>query len=434
MLRQAGHSWAREEHQHGAGCGHQQAERPAVQRAAVQDVLRTSGKPMDEATRTEMETRLRADFSDVRIHNDSAAKASATEIGARAYTSGNHVVVGSGGADKHTLAHELTHVIQQRKGPVAGTDNGSGLKVSDPSDTFERAAEANATAVMRAPLARQDRTAAAGQTGHGAARAEFFVQRAEEENTVPFFDAYGEIYTTSDAKQEVTTEDGFSLTVNQGDLEYYDETGSSYALWYQGSVVKKADVLCTPDGKLVHRTTGGRIPKTTPDAYERRTETTAALLEQIGSPRIVSVAGVHYKSVLRSRQAGWGEGAGRNFSIGDSRAEDGWRGMYLATTQAHARGYLNPGGVLLEIATPNMRAYDLTGIDYAALGFASPLASARLVKAHLGLDPNQDLMAALASRNMVLRSGEPGGEVEVIVPYGIANAHCRVTAELEHRD
>ncbi|MEU9100849.1 DUF4157 domain-containing protein [Streptomyces sp. NPDC048361] len=156
MLRSAGHPWVQERHQHGAGCGHQQTERAAaqpaaVQRSAVHDVLGTGGRPLDDATRTDMEGRLGADFSDVRIHNDSAAKASAAEVGARAYTSGNHVVIGDGGSDKHTLAHELTHVIQQRQGPVAGTDNGSGLKVSDPSDRFEREAETNATRVMSGP-------------------------------------------------------------------------------------------------------------------------------------------------------------------------------------------------------------------------------------------------------------------------------------------
>lgn len=160
MLRQAGHSWAQEQHQHSAGCGHQQAEskqQPAVQRSAVHDVLRTPGRALDDATRTDMEARLGADFSDVRIHNDAAAKASAAEVGAHAYTSGNHVVIGDGGADKHTLAHELTHVIQQRQGPVAGTDNGSGLKVSDPSDRFEREAEANASRAMAAsPQAAQN--------------------------------------------------------------------------------------------------------------------------------------------------------------------------------------------------------------------------------------------------------------------------------------
>lgn len=158
MLRAAGHHWAQpEQHQHGAGCGHQQsAEQPPVQRSAVHDVLRTDGRPLDSTTRADMESRLGADFGDVRIHNDSAARASAAEVGARAYTSGNHVVIGEGGADKHTLAHELTHVIQQRQGPVAGTDNGSGLKVSDPTDHFEREAEANATRVMNAPPGHSD--------------------------------------------------------------------------------------------------------------------------------------------------------------------------------------------------------------------------------------------------------------------------------------
>ncbi|WP_435866865.1 eCIS core domain-containing protein [Streptomyces xanthochromogenes] len=166
FLRQAGHAGERDEHQHGAGCGHP-AERPPVQRSAVHDVLRGSGRPLDEAIRGDMESRLGADFSDVRIHNDSVAKASAAEIGARAYTSGSHIVIGDGGADKHTLAHELTHVIQQRQGPVAGTDNGSGLKVSDPSDRFEREAEANATRVMSGGSARH---AAAPAVESGAGR------------------------------------------------------------------------------------------------------------------------------------------------------------------------------------------------------------------------------------------------------------------------
>ncbi|MFE2979153.1 DUF4157 domain-containing protein [Streptomyces sp. NPDC059258] len=145
------HGQDQERHRHGAGCGHEEAQRPAVQRSAVHDVLRTSGRPLEDTVRTDMESRLGADFSDVRVHDDSAAKASAAEVGARAYTSGSHVVIGDGGGDRHTLAHELTHVIQQRQGQVAGTDNGGGLRVSDPSDRFERAAEANARRVMAAP-------------------------------------------------------------------------------------------------------------------------------------------------------------------------------------------------------------------------------------------------------------------------------------------
>ncbi|MEU7073750.1 DUF4157 domain-containing protein [Streptomyces narbonensis] len=178
MLRQAGHPWAQEQHQHGAGCGHGQQAEPSVQRSAVHDVLRGPGRALDESTRTDMEARLGADFSDVRVHDDSAAKASAAEVGARAYTSGSHVVIGAGGADKHTLAHELTHVIQQRQGPVAGTDNGSGLKVSDPSDRFEREAEANATRAMAGPAPASQAPAEAAAAAPAEARPAAAVQRA----------------------------------------------------------------------------------------------------------------------------------------------------------------------------------------------------------------------------------------------------------------
>jgi hypothetical protein len=126
---------------------------PAVQRSSVPGVLRGSGRPLERAVRADMEARLGADFSDVRLHDDAAARASAAEVGARAYTSGSHVVIGEGGADRHTLAHELTHVIQQRHGAVDGTDNGAGLKVSDPSDRFEREAEATARRALSGPVA-----------------------------------------------------------------------------------------------------------------------------------------------------------------------------------------------------------------------------------------------------------------------------------------
>ncbi|MFD7612790.1 DUF4157 domain-containing protein [Streptomyces sp. NPDC059828] len=141
---------AAERHQHSAGCGHDQRQ-PAVQRSSlVHQVLGSAGRPLDSALGGEMSARFGGvDFSSVRVHTDAVAQRSAAEIGASAYTSGSHVVWN--GRDKHTLAHELTHVIQQSQGPVAGTDNGGGLRVSDPSDSYERAAEANATRVMTGP-------------------------------------------------------------------------------------------------------------------------------------------------------------------------------------------------------------------------------------------------------------------------------------------
>ncbi|MEU1115073.1 MULTISPECIES: DUF4157 domain-containing protein [unclassified Streptomyces] len=154
-----------------------------VQRSAVHDVLRAGGRPLDASTRTDMEARLGADFSDVRIHDDNAAKDSAAEVGARAYTSGSHVVIGDGGADRHTLAHELTHVIQQRQGPVAGTDHGDGLKVSDPSDRFEREAEANAHRVLSGPAPTAHDHAAHDHSAHEAAAAP--VQRVADTQAAP---------------------------------------------------------------------------------------------------------------------------------------------------------------------------------------------------------------------------------------------------------
>jgi uncharacterized protein DUF4157 len=150
MLRLIGHPGAQDRCQDTTS-SHDTAG-PDVQRSTTHDILRQPGRPMTDATRSEMESRLGADLSDVRLHDDHAARQSADELGATAYTSGNHVVIGEHGGDKHTLAHELTHVIQQRQGPVAGTDNGAGLRVSDPTDPFEREAETNARTVMNRPV------------------------------------------------------------------------------------------------------------------------------------------------------------------------------------------------------------------------------------------------------------------------------------------
>jgi hypothetical protein len=117
----------------------------------VHQVLRSAGSPLPGPLRQDMEARFGTDFSDVRLHTGKAAADSARSVGARAYTSGSHVVIGDGGGDRHTLAHELTHVVQQRRGPVSGTDHGDGLRISDPSDRFEREAEANAHRVLSAP-------------------------------------------------------------------------------------------------------------------------------------------------------------------------------------------------------------------------------------------------------------------------------------------
>ena len=56
------------------------------------------------------------------------------------------VVVTGMGADelRGVLAHELSHVVQQSQGPVDGSDAPGGIRVSSPSDRFERSAEETA--------------------------------------------------------------------------------------------------------------------------------------------------------------------------------------------------------------------------------------------------------------------------------------------------
>ena len=136
----------------------------AVPARPIPDVLRGPGQPLAAPLKEEMQARLGADLSDVRLHTGAAARASAAELSARAYTAGSHIVIGDNGTDTHTLAHELTHVIQQRTGPVPGTSHPTGFNVSDPFGAYEKAAEANATRVMQTPLS-QHHPAAARTSG-----------------------------------------------------------------------------------------------------------------------------------------------------------------------------------------------------------------------------------------------------------------------------
>ncbi len=133
----------------------------------VRSVLRSGGTPLDAAFRTRAEQFLGADLSQVRVHTGGTAAESAQAVGARAYTSGSNIVFGSGqydtssSAGQQRLAHELTHVVQQQRGPVAGTPTAGGLQISDPSDRFEREADQLGTAFVAGRPATAPTTAAA---------------------------------------------------------------------------------------------------------------------------------------------------------------------------------------------------------------------------------------------------------------------------------
>lgn len=169
------------------------------ERSPVHDVVNSGGgRPLDADARADMESRFGQDFGDVRVHTDGAAHESARSVNAQAYTVGSNIVFQRGRYDpssadgRHMLAHELTHVVQQRSGPVDGTDAGGGVRVSDPSDRFEREASANADGLMAgaapsvsvgagASVQRQEVPAPEEDEDAEKIGAQTYVQRADDE-------------------------------------------------------------------------------------------------------------------------------------------------------------------------------------------------------------------------------------------------------------
>jgi hypothetical protein len=109
---------------------------PALAPPLVHQALQSSGSPLNAHTRHAMERPFGHDFGRVRVHTDQGAAESARAINAHAYTVGSHIVFGAGRyapgtpAGNQLLAHELTHVVQQRgradvSGPLRLGDSGS---------------------------------------------------------------------------------------------------------------------------------------------------------------------------------------------------------------------------------------------------------------------------------------------------------------------
>ena len=85
--------------------------------ASAASVLSRPGAPLPPGVRSRYERSFGTDLSGVRVHADPLAALAADQLNADAWTSGQHIVMGAGryalGGDQ-LLAHELTHVVQQR--------------------------------------------------------------------------------------------------------------------------------------------------------------------------------------------------------------------------------------------------------------------------------------------------------------------------------
>jgi hypothetical protein len=97
-----------------------------------------------------MESRFEQDFSDVRVHTDHDANRLARDLNAHAFTTGRDIFFAPNKYAPSTtdgqtlLAHELTHVVQQRNSTLLQR-----VAVGEVGDVFEQEADAVAEAIVR---------------------------------------------------------------------------------------------------------------------------------------------------------------------------------------------------------------------------------------------------------------------------------------------
>jgi hypothetical protein len=131
-----------------------------------------SGSPLPASVRARIEPILGSDLGHVRVHADSRANQAAGSIGAKAFTHGPNVWLGSGQSshDLSLMAHESTHVVQQGHGaPVSASIQAACAcrTRSDTTDTIRPRLEVNATRHFE-----PEATFAAVSPGAGGAAAE----------------------------------------------------------------------------------------------------------------------------------------------------------------------------------------------------------------------------------------------------------------------
>ncbi|MEM7344710.1 MAG: DUF4157 domain-containing protein [Chloroflexota bacterium] len=116
---------------------------------------RGQGQSVDERTQNEVGGALGYDFSEVTIHDNKESHELSRDLEARAFTTGTDVFFGEGeynpdsNEGQELLAHELTHVVQQQSGQV--DLGGSGMRVNDPDDSYEKQADQVAARVVAQP-------------------------------------------------------------------------------------------------------------------------------------------------------------------------------------------------------------------------------------------------------------------------------------------
>ncbi len=118
------------------------------------DAQRGGGSALDSSFREQMESAFGTDFSGVRVHQDAQSDTLNRQLTAKAFTTGNDIFLRSDAntGDGHLMAHELTHVVQQRAG---GGSAGGGMTAGPANDPQEHEADRTAEAVLSGRMQRE---------------------------------------------------------------------------------------------------------------------------------------------------------------------------------------------------------------------------------------------------------------------------------------
>ena len=110
--------------------------------------MRGSGAALDSGVRERMEAAFDTSFADVRVHDGPDAGALNRSLTSKAFTTGSDVFLGpdANAADSRLLAHELTHVVQQRG--MGGAAGGAGMRAGAADDAYEQEADSAATRAL----------------------------------------------------------------------------------------------------------------------------------------------------------------------------------------------------------------------------------------------------------------------------------------------
>lgn len=278
----------------------------AVQHALLHPVLEESQR-LDTRVRTQMERSLGATFGDVVVHAGAASGALAETYDAAAFTVGRHVVFGPGRFDPSSargrtlIAHELGHVVEQRRG---GGDPELGARM--PAGVIPLHAGHSEGAGRTAAQAALGNTASVtGATGVGVARQ----TKQEERASLATAPAMTEAMTRP---REASAPAAPSLQLPSGDARTVSQT-----------LMRAIEGLTArPDGAYTTTYLGQTLVMTAEDAEKARAA---------ASNSLVDVA-------ARSRRRF--EGAMGRYKAQEEVDDEFW----LSSKAAHAAAWIGTGG------------------------------------------------------------------------------------------